>query len=212
MTTLPPIRIVLADDHPVVRAGLEGLLGLEPDLAVVASASGGEEVVELVETHRPDIVLMDLRMPGRIDGVGAIERIRALPGKVPHIVVLTTYDTDADIVRAVAAGATGYLLKDAPRSRLTDAIRAVARGETVLGADIAARLVSHLRQPAPPRLTPRECDVLRRVADGATNAEIGRELFVTEATVKTYLVRVFTKLDVTDRTAAVTKALALGLI
>jgi DNA-binding NarL/FixJ family response regulator len=205
------ISILIVDDHPVVRAGLEGLIGLESDLVVVGAAADGAEAVRFCAGARPDIVLMDLRMPGGMDGAETIERIRALPDP-PPILVLTTYDTDADIVRAVAAGATGYLLKDAPRDQLTSAIRSVAGGGTVLHADVAARLATRLRKPAPPQLTAREREVLARVSAGATNAEIGRALFLSEATVKTYLVRVFAKLDVTDRTAAVTKALSLGLL
>jgi DNA-binding NarL/FixJ family response regulator len=159
---------------------------------------------------RPDVVLMDLRMP-IMDGAAATARITAQAG-APHVLVLTTYDTDADIVRAVEAGARGYLLKDAPTSVLANAIRRAARGETVLAPPVAARLADRLRAPARPELTGREVEVLGLVARGLSNADIGRELFIGEATVKTHLIRAFAKLGVTDRTAAVTAAYASGLI
>ncbi|MDP9827162.1 response regulator [Kineosporia succinea] len=205
------IRILVADDHPIVRAGLAGLLDVEPDMEVVGEAGDGHEAVARATTLRPDVVLMDLRMPG-LDGVGATRAITAgLQGT--RVLVLTTYDTDDDIVHAVEAGATGYLLKDVPRPVLVDAVRAAARGETVLAPPVAARLVSRLRAPAPANpLTPREVEVLRAVAKGMTNAEIGRALFIGEATVKTHLLRVFAKLGVDDRTRAVTIAMEKGLL
>ncbi|RPF22178.1 response regulator [Myceligenerans xiligouense] len=192
------IRVLVADDHPVVRSGLVGMLTVEADLEVVAEASDGAQAVALAAELTPDVVLMDLRMPV-LDGVGATSRIRATGGP-PRVVVLTTYDTDADILRAVEAGATGYLLKDTPRADLVAGIRAAARGETVLAPRVATRLVSSVRTD---RLTPREIEVLALVASGRSNAEIGARLFITEATVKTHLIRVFAKLDVQDRTAAV---------
>jgi len=158
----------------------------------------------------PDVVLMDLRMP-RLDGVGATGRILAQFPRC-RVLVLTTYDTDADILRAVEAGATGYLLKDTPRTHLVDAVRAAARGETVLAPSVAARLVSRLRAPAPEPLTTRETEVLAAVARGLSNAEIGRSLFIAEATVKTHLLRAFAKLGVDDRTRAVTVAMERGLL
>ncbi|MFG3685504.1 response regulator transcription factor [Micromonospora sp. CB01531] len=204
------IRVLLVDDHPVVREGLRGMLEAEPDLTVVGEASSGTEAVRLATDLAPDIVLMDLRMPG-MDGVAATAEIVAGPAP-PRVMVLTTYESDADILRAVAAGATGYLLKDATRTDLAGAVRAAARGETVLAPSVATKLVQQVRSPAQPPLSAREIDVLRLVARGLTNAEIGTALFISEATVKTHMYRVFTKLDVTDRTAAVTTAMARGLL
>ncbi|MBM7790527.1 response regulator [Tenggerimyces flavus] len=204
------IRVLLADDHPVVRSGLAALLEVEQDLEIAGEAGDGEEAVSLAKVLRPDVVLMDLRMP-RMDGAAATARIVAeVPGT--RVLVLTTYDTDADIVRAVEAGATGYLLKDTPRRELADAVRAAARGETVLAPPVAAKLVTRMRSPAPEALTPRELQVLAGVARGLTNADIGRELFIGESTVKTHLLKVFAKLGVDDRTRAVTVALERGLL
>ncbi len=204
------IRVLVVDDHPVVRGGLVGWLDAQDDLTVVGEAGDGLEALALVAAAEPDVVLMDLRMP-RMDGVTATERLAAAHPAV-RVLVLTTYDTDADIVRAVAAGATGYLLKDAPLPQLADAVRAAARGETVLAPPVAARLVSRLRAPAAEAPTAREVEVLAGVARGLTNAEIGRELFIGEATVKTHLLRVFAKLGVDDRTRAVMVAVERGLL
>jgi DNA-binding NarL/FixJ family response regulator len=202
--------VVLADDHPIVREGLRGMLAAEPGIEVVAEAASGAEAVAVAARYRPDVVLMDLRMPGG-DGVTATAKIlAATPGA--RVVVLTTYETDADIVRAVEAGAVGYLLKDTPVAELSQAIRAAARGETVLAPSVAQRLVSHVRQPRRDLLSGRETEVLALVARGLTNAEIGQQLSITEATVKTHLIRSFSKLGVNDRTAAVTSAIALGAI
>ena len=204
------IRVLVVDDHPVVRSGLVGMLDAEPDLEIVGEAGDGEEALVRVAALRPDVVLMDLRMP-RLDGAGATARIVAEhPGS--RVLVLTTYDTDADIVRAVEAGATGYLLKDTPRAQLLEAVRSAARGETVLAPSVAGRLLTRLRTPATEALTPREVQVLAGVSRGLTNAEIGRELFIGEATVKTHLLRAFAKLGVDDRTRAVTVAMELGLL
>ncbi len=203
------IRVLLADDHPVVREGLRGMPAAEPDIEVVGEAASGPEAVALAERLRPDVVLMDLRMPGG-DGVTAI---RHLPGIT--VVVLTTYDSDTDILRAVEAGAAGYLLKDTPRAVLADSVRAAARGETVLTPAVAGRLLGRMRaEPAPrtEQLSARETEVLALVAGGLTNAEIGRKLYISEATVKTHLLRTFAKLGVSDRTAAVTTAIAAGLL
>jgi DNA-binding NarL/FixJ family response regulator len=202
------IKILLVDDHPVVREGLRGMLAGEADLAVVAEAGGAAEAVAAVRGHEPDVVLMDLRMPGG-DGVEATARVLA-QRPATRVVVLTTYDTDADILRAVEAGAAGYLLKDASRAELAQAIRAAARGETVLAPSVAAKLVSRMRSPV--ELSRREIEVLALVARGRTNAEIGRELLISEATVKTHLLRTFGKLEVSDRTAAVTAALERGIL
>jgi DNA-binding NarL/FixJ family response regulator len=204
------IRLLVVDDHPVVRAGMVAVLGEESDFEVVGEAANGAEALGLVPRLHPDVVLMDLRMPV-MDGAEATARITAAPG-APQVLVLTTYDTDADIVRAVEAGARGYLLKDAPTGVLADAIRRAARGETVLAPPVAARLADRLRAPARPDLTGREVEVLGLVARGLSNADIGKELFIGEATVKTHLIRAFAKLGVTDRTAAVTAAYASGLI
>ncbi len=204
------VRLVLVDDHPVVREGLRGMLEAEPDMCVVGEAGSGEEAVVVARTTRPDVILMDLRMRG-LDGAAATQRILA---ESPHIkiVVLTTYETDADILRAVEAGASGYLLKDVSRVELAGAVRAAARGETVLAPSVAGRLVRQVRHPAGPSLSAREVEVLGLVARGNTNAEIGRALHISEATVKTHLLRIFGKLDVGDRTAAVTTAMARGLL
>jgi DNA-binding NarL/FixJ family response regulator len=204
------LRLLVVDDHPVVRAGLVAMLSEHDDFDVVGEAADGAEAVAMAARSSPDVVLMDLRMPG-MDGAEATARLRA-GGDGPAVLVLTTYDTDADIVRAVEAGATGYLLKDAPRETLADAIRRAARGETVLAPPVVARLASRLRTPAAPALTDRELGVLREVARGMSNAEVGRELHIGEATVKTHLLRAFEKLGVADRTAAVTAAYRAGLI
>jgi len=206
------IRVLLADDHPVVREGLRGMLSAEPDIEVVGEAGSGGEAAALALTSRPDVILMDLRMP-KGDGVDAISQLKS-QGSEARIIVLTTYDTDADILRAVEAGATGYLLKDTPRADLVRAIRAAARGETVLAPVVAGRLVTRVRRQGPPAesLSARETQVLALVSRGLTNGQIGRELFVSEATVKTHLTRACAKLGVTGRTAAVTKAMELGML
>jgi DNA-binding NarL/FixJ family response regulator len=204
------VRVLVVDDHPVVRGGVVGWLAAQPDLDVVGEAADGLEALAAVAEHEPDVVLMDLRMP-RMDGVTATGRITAAHPGV-RVLVLTTYDTDADIVRAVEAGAAGYLLKDTPLPQLADAVRAAARGETVLAPPVAARLVSRMRAPAVEAPTARELQVLAGVARGLTNSEIGRELFIGEATVKTHLLRVFAKFGVDDRTRAVLVAVERGLL
>jgi DNA-binding NarL/FixJ family response regulator len=207
------VRVLVVDDHPVVRSGLIGMLAVTDDIEVVGEAGDGEEALALVESTRPDVVLMDLRMPRR-DGVSATGAIvSGYPAT--KVLVLTTYDTDTDILHAVEAGAAGYLLKDTPHAELLDGIRAASRGETVLAPPVAARLMSRLRTPVAPAAvqpSPRELEVLAAVARGLSNAEIGRELFIGEATVKTHLQRLFTKLDVDDRTHAVTVAIERGLL
>ncbi|GAA0933011.1 response regulator transcription factor [Virgisporangium ochraceum] len=203
------ITILLVDDHPVVRAGIRGMLAGEPDLTVVGECGSGAEALAAVRALAPRVVLMDLRMPG-MDGATATSEILAVAPET-RVVVLTTYDTDRDILRAVEAGAAGYLLKDASLARLLAGVRGAAKGDTVLAPEIASRLVTRLRQPAAPALSPREVEVLRLVARGLSNGEIGLRLHITEATVKTHLLRAFAKLGVNDRTAAVTRALADGL-
>lgn len=204
------VRILIVDDHPVVRFGLRGMLEAYDDLRVVGEAGSGDEAIVLAAATRPDVVLMDLRMPGT-DGAIATARIRQEHPRI-RVLVLTTYEGDADILPAIEAGATGYLLKDTPIGTLTDAIRAAARGETILAPPVAARLVTHLQAPAGEQLTPREVQVLGLVARGLSNSEIGRQLYIGEATVKTHLLRTFVKLGVNDRTAAVTVALARGVL
>ncbi|MBU9766276.1 response regulator transcription factor [Mycobacterium sp. TNTM28] len=202
-------RVLLVDDHPVVREGLRGMIDAEADLTVVGEAGSGTEAVVLAGELRPDVILMDLRMPG-LDGVAATARILAADPSI-RIVVVTTYESDADILRAVEAGATGYLLKDASRAELATAVRDAARGKTVLAPAVADRLLNAVRTPAV-ALSEREVQVLSLVATGATNAEVGHALHISEATVKTHLLRAFHKLGVSDRTAAVTRAMSLGLL
>ena len=204
------VRIVIADDHPVVRTGIQGILVSQPDFEVVGEASTGGEAVDLVRALRPDVVLMDLRMP-EMDGVEAISRIVAEQPEA-RVLVLTTYDGDADIVRAVGAGATGYLLKDTPREELCRAVRAAARGESVLAPVVAARLMRRTREPEEETLSGREVEVLKLVAGGTSNKEIGQQLHISEATVKSHLSHIFGKLGVDDRTAAVTAALERGIL
>ncbi len=204
------IRLLLADDHPVVRAGLRALLETEPDLSIVAEADDPEAAVVATERTNPDVVLMDLRFGGELTGVDATRRIRALDAP-PYVLVLTNYDTDADILGAIEAGASGYLLKDAPPHELVAAVRAAAAGESALAPVIAARLIQRMRHPTT-SLSARELEVLRLVAEGHSNAAIAGDLFITETTVKSHLVHIFSKLDVTSRTAAVSKARQLGLL
>lgn len=203
-----PLRVIVADDHTVMRSGLVALLTAEPAITVVGEAGNGREAVELAGRLAPDLVLLDLRMPV-MDGVAATAEI--VPSGA-RVLILTTYDTDAEIERAVEAGAMGYLLKDTTREQLVAAIHAAARGETVLAPRVAERLVARMRRPAQIPLTPREIDVLTAVADGLSNADIGRRLVIAEATVKTHLLRIFAKLDVGDRTRAVVVALERGLL
>ncbi|WP_370417432.1 response regulator [Streptomyces sp. QH1-20] len=204
------LRIIVVDDHTVMRAGVVALLASEPTIDIVGEAGNGREAVELARRLEPDVALIDLRMPV-LDGVAATREIVA--GQTgTRVLILTTYDTDVEIERAVEAGAIGYLLKDTTREQLVDAIRSAARGETVLAPRVAQRLMARMRQPAPVALTARERDVLNAVADGLSNADIGKRLAIAEATVKTHLLRVFAKLDVSDRTHAVVTALERGLL
>lgn len=204
------IRVVIADDHPVVRTGLRGMLATQADIEVVGEADNGKLAVSLAGRLEPDVVLMDLQMP-ELDGVSATEQIRALLDHT-QVLILTTYDTDADINRAIGAGAIGYLLKDAPREDLFQAIRAASRGESVLAPSVAAKVMERMRSPGRETLSGREIEVLTNVADGKSNKEIARALFISEATVKTHLIHIFSKLGVDDRTAAVTVALERGVL
>jgi DNA-binding NarL/FixJ family response regulator len=199
------IRLLIADDHPVVRDGLSGIFGGADDFEVVGLASDGEEAVELARRLKPDVVLMDLRMP-RMDGVSAI---RQLAGQ--RVLVLTTYDADTDVLPAIEAGATGYLLKDAPRSELYRAVRAAARGEAVLSPPVATRVLRAARSDEP-ALSAREVEILELVARGTTNREAAERLFISEATVKTHLIHIYAKLGVPDRASAVAKAYDRGLL
>ncbi|MCK2239009.1 response regulator transcription factor [Crossiella sp. S99.2] len=182
----------------------------DPEFAVLGEAADGAEAVRLARRLRPDVILMDLRMPG-LDGVSAI---RELAGQAPEcrVLVLTTYDTDSYVLPAIEAGATGYLLKDAPRDELLRAVRAAARGEPVLAPSVAALLMNRVRKPAPGPLSPREVEVLELVAGGATNRAAAAELFLTEATVKSHLLNIYAKLGVNDRAAAITEAFHRGLL
>jgi DNA-binding NarL/FixJ family response regulator len=204
------IRIVIADDHPVFRAGLQGLLSGQADFEVVGEAANGREAVTVVRHAAPDVLLVDLQMP-ELDGVGAIQQIRAV-APATRILVLTTYDSDGDILRAVEAGATGYLLKDTPREELFRAIRATARGDSVLSPSVASKLVSRSRGPVERSLSAREIEVLTLVARGVSNKISAKDLRISEATVKTHLLHIFAKLGVDDRTAAVTAAMEKGVL
>ena len=207
---MQPIRVLLVDDHPVVRAGIEGILSSQPDIEVAGEASDGLEAISLNQTLRPDVILMDLQMP-EMDGATAIKAIRE-QANPPHILVLTTYDTDADIVQAIQAGATGYLLKDTPREDFFAAVRQVAQGEAVLTPVVASRLMAHMRAPAEEQLSERELEVLALVAQGHSNQDIAKQLHISAATVKTHLIHIYGKLGVNDRTAAVTTALEKGIL
>ena len=207
METTSPIKILIADDHPVVREGLVALINRRPDMTVVAEASNGRELVAEFMRHRPDVALVDLRMPG-MDGADAIAAVRE---RVPsaRVIVLTTYDDDEDIQRSLRAGAKAYMLKDAPREELLACIKAVHEGRTLIPPAIAARLAETIG--APP-LTAREVEVLTLVADGQSNKEIATLLSITEGTVKSHLSALLGKLDARDRTQAVTTALKRGLL
>lgn len=204
------IRILLVDDHPVVRLGLRALFDQEDDLAVVGEAATPSEAVDAVTDLRPDLVLMDLQLGRAGSGADATQAIRALPDP-PPVLVLTNYDTDGDIIRSIEAGASGYLLKGAPPDELLLAVRSAAAGESALAPPIAARLLERMRTPQV-SLSTREIEVLDRVAAGRSNGEIARELVITEQTVKSHLVHIYTKLGVSSRTAAVSLARERGIL
>jgi DNA-binding NarL/FixJ family response regulator len=204
------IRLLIADDHPVVRDGLSGMFSDEPGFEVVGQAANGAEAVRLAGLLQPDVILMDLRMP-EMDGATAIGELvrRGVPARV---LVLTTYDTDSHVLSAIEAGATGYLLKDAPRAELLRAARAAAQGQAVLSPAVASRLMGRVRAPEAEPLSQRELDVLGLVAAGSTNREAAARLFISEATVKTHLLHIYAKLGVGDRAAAVAEAFNRGLL
>lgn len=204
------ISILIVDDHPVVRAGLRAVIESQEDFTVIGEADTGEEAIRLAALHEPDLVLMDLQMPG-MGGAAATRKLSAL-ATVPHVVILTTYETDADILAALDAGAVGYLLKDAPPQLLFSSIRTAATGETVLAPAVASRLVNRIRHRADSELSPRELEVLELVAEGLANKADARRLHRSEATIKTHLVHIYAKLGVDTRTAAVTAAVDRGLI
>ncbi|QKW23018.1 response regulator transcription factor [Kitasatospora sp. NA04385] len=208
------IRVLVVDDHPVVRRGLRAMVEDLPEVTAVGEAADGAAALDLLAAlpagQRPDVVLMDLQMGAGMHGVEATRRITALPDP-PAVLILTTYSTDADILAAVEAGATGYLLKDAPPEDLAAAVHATARGETVLAPPVAARLLGRVRAGRP-SLSPREAEILQLLAEGLPNRQISRRLFISEATVKTHLVHVYDKLGVDSRTSAVAAGLAAGLI
>jgi DNA-binding NarL/FixJ family response regulator len=203
------IRVLVVDDHPIVRGGIVALLSTADDITVVGEGSDGVGAVRLAIELEPDVVLMDLRMPG-LDGDEATAQILAAK---PHlrVLILTTYESDSSILTAIEAGASGYLLKAAPQDEILAGVRSVARGEVALAPSIAALLVKRVTAPSV-TLSPRETEVLRLVAQGASNPRIAKELFVSEATIKTHLLHVFEKLSVSDRTRAVTRAMELGLL
>ena len=204
------IRLLIVDDHPVVRDGLRGIFAAEPGFDVVGEAGDGAQAVAMAPALRADVVLMDLRMPA-MGGVEAIARLRrAAPAA--RVLVLTTYDTDQDVLPAIEAGATGYLLKDAPREELVRAVRAAFRGEPVLSPSVAGRLMGRMRRPPQEALSDRELEVLRLVAGGASNKEAAARLFISEATIKTHLLHIYGKLGVRDRAAAVGEAYERGLL
>uniref|UniRef100_A0A942SXW6 Response regulator transcription factor n=1 Tax=Neobacillus citreus TaxID=2833578 RepID=A0A942SXW6_9BACI len=204
------IRLVIADDHPVVRAGLHALLDGADDIDVVGEAATPDEAAALASSLNPDLVLMDLQFGQEHTGADATRQIRAAEA-APYVLVLTNYDSDGDILSAVEAGASGYLLKDAPPDELLAAVRAAAAGESALAPAVAGRLMARMRAPQV-SLSVREIEVLRLVANGASNTDVAAQLHITDATVKSHLVHVFSKLNVSSRTAAVSEARALGIL
>ena len=204
------ISLLIVDDHPVVRDGLRGMFSADPRFEVLGEAGDGAEAVTAAETLKPDVILMDLRMP-RTDGVTAIRELTAR--KIPsRVLVLTTYDTDSDVIPAIETGATGYLLKDAPRDELFRAVEAAAQGQAVLSPVVATRLMGQMRQPASEPLSQRELEVLALIAKGKTNREAAKQLLISEATVKTHLLHVYAKLEVSDRASAVATAFSRGYL
>ena len=204
MTAEGATKVLIVDDHPIVREGLRAAFKNEPDFDVIGEARDGAEAIAKIAERRPDVVLMDLRMPG-MDGVTAIRRLLETDEHLA-ILVLTTFDSDADVLPAVEAGAVGYLLKDAPTAELLDSVRAAAEGKSVLAPSLVGRLMGQVRKPVPGTLSKRELEVLELVAHGASNREVASRLFVSEASIKTHLVHIFNKLGVRDRAGAVGEA------
>ncbi|MET0695289.1 MAG: response regulator transcription factor [Propionibacteriaceae bacterium] len=204
------ISLLIVDDHPVVRDGLRGMFSADPRFEVLGEAGDGAEAITAAERLQPDVILMDLRMP-KTDGVAAIKELTKR-GVSARVVVLTTYDSDGDVLPAIQAGATGYLLKDAPKEELFRAVEAAAQGKAVLSPAVASRLMGQLRQPASEPLSERELQVLELIAGGSNNREAAKQLFISEATVKTHLLHVYAKLGVNDRAAAVATAFARGYL
>jgi DNA-binding NarL/FixJ family response regulator len=204
------ISVLIVDDHPVVRDGLRAMFSADPRFEVLGEAGDGTEAIAAAERLRPDVILMDLRMP-KTDGVTAIKKLaeRGVPARV---LVLTTYDTDSDVLPAIEAGATGYLLKEAPKEELFRAVEAAARGQAALSPAVATRLMGQIRQPASEPLSQRELEVLELIAQGSTNREAAKQLFISEATVKTHLLHLYAKLGVNDRAAAVATAFSRGYL
>lgn len=205
-----PIRVLIVDDHPMVRDGIRSLLTSDPRFEVVGEASDGREAIARTEVAHPDVVLMDLRMPV-LDGVSATREI-VDRGLGTHVLILTTYDTESDVLPAIEAGATGYLLKDATRDELVRAVEAAAAGESVLSPPVARRLLGQVRQPSHDTISDREFEVLALVARGNSNRDVAADLFISEATVKTHLLHIYAKLEVNDRAAAVAEAYERGLL
>ena len=206
----PVIRLLIVDDHPIVRDGIRGIFAGDPEFEVVGEAENGREAIARAEAFRPDVVLMDLRMPV-LDGVSATKEIvdRELGSQV---LILTTYDTESDVLPAIEAGAIGYLLKDTPRDELRSAVRAAAAGESVLSPPVARQLLGQVRRPTRHTLSERELEILVIVAHGATNRQVASQLFISEATVKTHLLHIYEKLGVNDRAAAVAAGYERGLL
>lgn len=205
-----PIRLLIADDHPVVRDGLSGMFARDPGFEVLGEADDGAEAIRLAQALAPDVILMDLRMPG-MDGLTAIVELARL-SITARVLVLTTYDTDSYVLPAIEAGATGYLLKDAPRDELLRAVRAAAHGQAVLSPSVATRLMTRVREPETKPLSRRELEILQLVAAGTTNRDAAAKLLISEATVKTHLLNIYAKLGVSDRAAAVAEAFNRGLL
>lgn len=200
-----PVSVLLVDDHLVVRSGLKALLGTQPDITVVAEAASGEEALAVAQQHPADVVMMDLAMGQGMDGIEAIKRLREA-SKQQAVLVFTTYDSDADIVRAVDAGAMGYVLKDAAPEEIFAAVRGAAQGKSVMSAPVASKLFQQLRNPDEV-LTPREAELLSLLIQGLSNRELGKRLFISEATVKTHLAHIYAKLGVETRAAAIAVAI-----
>lgn len=204
------VTVLLVDDHPVVRTGLRSVIDAHPEISVVGEAATGEEAVALAEHLRPAVVLCDLRLGAGMDGVATTQELRRLEHP-PYVLILTTFDRDAELLGAIEAGAAGYVLKDVPPDSIVDGIRRTARGEMVLSPEMSTRVMRGMRNPSA-RLTDRELDVLRLLATGASNKEIAKSLFVTEATVKSHLVHIFSKLGVDNRARAIRVGQDTGLI